>query len=65
MQAMLGERLGHGQEDQSSTKAPKSSALFLFPSGMSLTEDSQVSERVGAGGPAVTFAEEDEAASTA
>lgn len=62
-QDTLGRKV-QGQEDQRSTKAPKYSALFLSPSSLSLTEDSQVGERVG-DGAAVTFAEEDEAASIA
>lgn len=60
----LGEGMGRGLEDQSSGKALKHSALFLPPSGMCLPEDGRVGERVGDGSP-VTFAEEDEAASTA
>lgn len=56
--------MGRGLEDQSSGKALKHSALFLPPSGMCLPEDGRVGERVGDGSP-VTFAEEDEAASTA
>lgn len=59
----MGRGHGHGWEEQSSTKAPKHQ-LCLFPPGMSLTEDSQVGERVGEAS-VVTFADEEEAASVA
>lgn len=62
-QDKVGRRHSHGWEEQSSTKAPKHQ-LCLFPPGMSLTEDSQVGERVGEAS-AVTFADEEEAASVA
>lgn len=58
------EGTGHGQEEESSTEAPKHPALLSSPFGMSPTEDSRVGERVG-DASAVTFAEEEEAASIA
>jgi hypothetical protein len=45
-------------------KSPKHPALLSSLSSMSLTEDSQVGERVG-DASAVTFAEKEEAASIA
>lgn len=57
-----GER-ARGIGRSSSRKAPKHPALrYPQPASMSLTEDSQVDERVG-DASAVTFAEEEETAS--